>query len=233
MSLRNRAGVWLSGMVAALSLLAAGWLLAGAVGAQAGPAIDVQRVKDTLSASAVAAEGSEIDAESWKWMVTDICNLDLFSDFDSSENKKGSGWTTPLSAEDGGEVYCFYVEDSEGRSAVVGLTVAKPLLELEQNNDQLTARVSNAEDEGFEVNEDSWRWYRYNQADGISCSSEFFGLDGIGSGSSINLSDEDEGLNFCFGVSDTSGISNVGHITIGEVVIEDVEGKKTAVGHYH
>lgn len=258
LSLKKGTGIYLSGAIAILSLLAASWLLAGVVTATSAPEIEIERSHTSLVASATAA-GSEINGYSWKWIVVEGCSADLFSDFDASQSEKGTGWIVSLEAGDGGKHYCFYVEDIEGVSATASVAVAKPLIAVEQNNDQLVARVSNAAEEGFTVDEDSWQWYRYSHVkdSGFGCDAELFNLDDAalqqvaesvqpdqeeaaavyetqkaayvaGSGASVNLSEADEAMNFCFKVADTSGISNVGHITVGKVAVSAVNGEKSS-----
>ncbi|MYB40349.1 hypothetical protein F4X86_03755 [Candidatus Saccharibacteria bacterium] len=52
----------------------------------------------------------------------------------------------------------------------------------------------------------------------------------IGQGSTVSLTTDDEGVNFCFRVSDTAGITNYKHITVGPVTVDDTAGSKPASG---
>ena len=48
----------------------------------------------------------------------------------------------------------------------------------------------------------------------------------VGQGSTVSLTSEDEGINFCFRVSDTAGITNYKRITVGSVTVDDSVGSK-------
>ena len=52
-----------------------------------------------------------------------------------------------------------------------------------------------------------------------------------GGGSIVDLTEEDEGMNFCFQVQDSAGISNSRHITVGDVVISEDSGKPIDTGN--
>ena len=166
--------------ISIVALLAATWLLTTPVQAQTGLTVEVNRSNNLLIASAVTVEGSEIVDSNWHWAKSEQCNLDLFTaDALGDNNERGDGWTVVLDSEDAGRSYCFYAEDSDGRKAVAGSTVVRPVIEIEQNNDQLTARVINAEQDNLVVDQNSWQWYRYHHVEdsNFDCRSELFDLD--------------------------------------------------------
>lgn len=258
---------WLKAMILALAFLAMVWLLAVPVRAETGLTVEVNRSHNLLIATAVTVEGSEIVDDSWQWTKNEQCDLDLFaSDVDIDGESRGESWTVVLNSDDADESYCFYVEDSGGRKAVASATVMRPTIEIDQNNDQLVARVADAEQMGLIIDQNSWRWYRYHNVEnsGFDCRAELFGLEDaelqqeaerlqsaqeasadetqpdiyeiqknvylFGRDSSVDLTVDDAGMNFCFQVSDTAGISNVMHITVGEVIVDDIVGKPVDVG---
>ena len=258
---------WLKAMILALASLAMVWLLAVPVRAETGLTVEVNRSHNLLIATVVTVEGSEIVDDSWQWMKNEQCDLDLFAGgVDIDGESRGEGWTVVLNSDDADQSYCFYVEDSGGRKAIASATVIRPTIEIDQNNDQLVARVVNAEQMGLIIDQNSWRWYRYHdiEGSGFDCRAELFGLEDaelqqeaerlqsaqeasadetqpdiyeiqknvylFGRDSSVDLTVDDEGMNFCFQVSDTAGISNVMHITVGEVIVDDIVGKPADVG---
>ena len=93
-----------------------GWFLASAVRAETGLTIDVTRKGNLLMAEAMTVEGSEVLDDSWRWMQSTECEVAMFTD----DAEGSEGWTIVLDAQSGGQDYCFYVEDSEGREAVAG-----------------------------------------------------------------------------------------------------------------
>ena len=113
-------------------------------------------------AEAMTVQGSEVLDDSWRWMQSTECEVEMFTD----DAESSESWTIVLDAQSGGQDYCFYVEDSEGREAVAGAKVAYPIIRLEQSNDQLVAKVSNSEVENILVDEDTWQWFRYDHIDG-------------------------------------------------------------------
>ena len=134
-----------------------------------------------------------------------------------------------------------------------GVKVAYPIIRLEQSNDQLVARASNAEAENILVDEDTWQWFRYDHIDGsrFGCLPQHFNLEEeglkmaadaseeqqkqdfgevkvavyaaqkevykFGEGALVNLTAEDQGLTYCFRVSDNAGITNSKHQLVSEV----------------
>ena len=70
-----------------------------------------------------------------------------------------------LQPEDGGVNYCFLVEDSSGKQAVASRQIAYPLIEVEQNNDQLRAVVVNENSDNITIDDKSWRWFRYKHVE--------------------------------------------------------------------
>ena len=226
-----------------------GWFLASAVRAETGLTIDVTRKGNLLMAEAMTVEGSEVLDDSWRWMQSTECEVEMFTD----DTEGSEGWTIVLDAQSGGQDYCFYVEDSEGREAAAGVKVAYPIIRLKQSNDQLVARASNAEAENILVDEDTWQWFRYDHIDGsrFGCLPQHFNLEeeGLkmaadaseeqqkqdfgevkvavyaaqkevyksGEGAVVNLTAEDQGLTYCFRVSDNAGITNSKHQLVSEV----------------
>ena len=139
------------------------------------------------------------------------------------------------------------------------LRLSAPTVRITQSNDQLRASVINEQSEDLQINEDSWRWFRYNHVAGsrFGCQSQHLGLDdeglrqaadeaekkqqagqasdvynaqkGVyrtGEGSSVDLTEADISLTYCFSVSDVAGIGNAYHITINEVTPSADTGKK-------
>ncbi len=254
----------LKAAISVVAILAAAWLLTTPVQAETGLTVEVNRSNNLLIATAVTVEGSEIVDDNWRWVKSEQCNLDLFTaDALGDNNERGESWTVVLNSDDAGQSYCFYAEDSDSRKAVAGSTVVRPIIEIEQNNDQLTARVVNAEQDGLVVDQNSWHWYRYHHVENsnFDCRSELFDLDNdelrreaeklqavqevsegenqvdiheiqknaylSGQDSSVDLTGDDQGMNFCFQVSDSAGITNVMHITVGEVIVDSVIGKSS------
>ena len=240
--------------------LAAGWLLARPAQAATGLTVEVMRNGNLLMATAATVQDSEVVDESWRWVISEECEVATFED----DNKGGEGWTVELNSKSGNKHYCFYVEDSDDRQAVAGIKVAYPVVRVEQNNDQLAARVVNAAEENILIDEDSWEWFRYNHITNsrFGCQSQHFGLDeeGLqaaaaaaeeqqeadfgsvrievyatqrdaylsGQGSTASLTAEDQGLSYCFRVTDTAGITNVWHMEVGEVVVSRLSAAKQA-----
>ena len=242
--------------------LATTWLLARPAQAATGLTVEVTRNGNLLMATATTVQGSEVDDDSWRWLMSEECEVEMFED----NADAGQSWIIQLDSESGNEHFCFYVEDSDGRQAVAGSQVAHPVVRIEQNNDQLAARVINATEDNILINEDSWEWFRYNHITDsrFGCQSQHFGLneEGLqaaatvaeerqeedfgsvkievyatqkdaylsGQGSTVNLTAEDQGLSYCFQVTDSAGISNSWRMEVGEVVVQQPAGKPTANG---
>ena len=238
-----------------------GLQIARSASAESGLTVEVTRNGNMLIATAMTVKGSNIVEESWRSMKSDECNLGLFAVMSGADKMMNDGWSLVLTSDDAGANYCFYVEDSQGRQAVEGFEIVRPIVRITQSNDQLRASVINEQSENLQINEDSWRWFRYNHVDGsgFGCQSQHLGLDdeglrqaadaaeekqqagqtsdvynaqkGVyrtGEGSSVNLTEADTGLTYCFSVSDVAGIGNSYHTTINKVTPSADTGKKDA-----
>ena len=163
---------WTLIALAFLILLAAATNVASAA---IGLTVEVSRKGDLVMAEAVTVESDEVLDESWQWMIGEDCQVSAFDD--AAETNQG--WTATLNAQSGGKTYCFYVEDSQGRKAVGQTKIAYPIIRPQQKNDQLVARVANAEEENLIVDEDSWQWFRYDHIPDsrFGCQAEHVGLD--------------------------------------------------------
>ena len=150
--------------------------------AESGLTIEVTRNGNMLIATAMTVKGSNIVEESWRSMKSDECNLGLFTVMSGADKTTNDGWSVVLTGDDAGVDYCFYVEDNQGRQAVESLEVVRPIVRITQSNDQLRASVINEQSDNLQINEDSWRWFRYNHVDGsrFGCQSQHFGLDDEG-----------------------------------------------------
>ena len=179
LSIRKFAGSnWALVALVSLLLLAAFSNAASATTAT-GLTVEVSRKGNLVMAEAVTVEGNKVLDESWQWMIKENCETEAFK---ASDAKSNQGWTATLNADSGDKTYCFYVEDDQGRQAVGQAKIAYPIIKLEQKNDQLVARVGNAEKENIVVDEDSWQWFRYDHiADSrFGCQSQHFNLNDDG-----------------------------------------------------
>ena len=174
--------------------LAAGWLLARPAQAAAGLTVEVARNGNLLMATATTVQGSEVVDDSWRWVMSEECEVATFED----DNAGGEGWTVELNSESGNKHYCFYVEDSDGRQAVAGIKVVYPVVRIEQNNDQLAARVVNAVEENILIDENSWEWFRYNHITDsrFGCQSQHLGLDEEGLQAAAAAAEEQQEADF-------------------------------------
>ena len=247
-------------LVAAAVLLAVIWLAASPAKAETGLTVQVDRSQNVLVATARTVAGEEINVDSWQWLKDDECSVAAFSA--NSDVDRGAGWSVTIGQADLGATYCFYVEDSADRQAVGSIYVNYPKIQIEQNNDQLVAKVVNLERDNIDVDATSWSWFRYNHVAGsrFGCEPQHFGLNDAGlmqaaevaealqremngeaqfdvydlqqdvyrtgQSSTVAVTSADEGLNFCFRVSDTAGIGNSRQITVGPVSVSDTTGSK-------
>ena len=230
-----------------ITLLLVSWLLTAPVQAEVGLTVEVVRDNNLLVATAKTVSGSEVAEDSWRWVKADECNLSLFS----GDVSLDTGWTVILSGAEAAGNYCFYVEDNQDRKSVGSISIGHPMILIQQNNDQLIAVIDDSRGMNSNVDEESWQWYRYHAIEGsvFGCAAEFGGLDqtdlrnitsddltvdvyetqknvyGMGYGSTTNLTENDEGMNYCFMVYDTAGIAGTMHITVGDVIVDRSVGK--------
>lgn len=167
--------------LAAAVLLAAVsvWLLAGQARAETGLTVDVARNQNLLVATATTVEGDTIVEDSWRWAKSDECSVETFSD-DSADY--GSDFSVVIGQDDLGATYCFYAEDSAGRQAAGSIYVHYPKIAVRQNDDQLVAEVANMDEDGIDVDDSTWIWFRYQAADDsrFGCEPQHFNLDDAG-----------------------------------------------------
>ena len=174
--------------------LAAGWLLARPAQAATGLTVEITRSGNLLMAMATTVQGSEVADDSWRWVMSEDCEVAMFEDKDEGSE----GWTVELNSKSGNKHYCFYVEDSGGRQAVASTKVAYPVVRVEQNNDQLAARVVNAVEENILIDAASWEWFRYNHITDsrFGCQNQHFGLDEKGLKTAAAAAEEQQEADF-------------------------------------
>ena len=156
------------------------------------PTVDVSvtRNENFLIATAFSNSDDQIDDNSWRWIRNTDCDMSFFTnDAPVTEQMrwlKGTGWTVPLTADDVGQHYCFYVETVAGTAGFGKFRISWPMIQIEPVTTSkglaLQATVVNAERDSFTVDESSWQWYRFERITDsrFGCSSRHVGLDDDG-----------------------------------------------------